>query len=135
MNDASQPLQEFFAADPIPLKAQENEPKKERKKRTPRAEPKRAAPEEPKAPKKRGRKPKVVGQAPDFRVLHRELNAIKQRNGLSNPVKVNLGAAIAALAGLKPEEAQMVARAAQTLGTMPKRSRGRIVAALARMFA
>ena len=93
-------------------------PKKERKKRQPRKAPAGAAPaaEAPAAPKndRRKRAPRVEGK--------------------TRSAKVSLDIAITALAGLKPDEAQMVAAAASKLGGLPKRARSRIVGALARMF-
>lgn len=90
--------------------------RKKRKKRTPPTE--AAVPMETPTPKKERKKrtPRAAGER-------------KPRSA-----KVLLDVAITALAGLKPDEAQMVAAAAGKLGAMPKRSRGRIVAALARMF-
>lgn len=91
-------------------------PKKERKKRRPRKAPAEATPAAEAPPKngRRKRAPRVEGKA--------------------RSAKVSLDIAITALAGLKPDEAQMVAAAASKLGGLPKRARSRIVGALARMF-
>lgn len=96
-------------------------PKNGRKKRGKRKPPVEATPAaEAPAPKKERKKrtPRAAGEPRKAKTA-----------------KVALDVAITALAGLKPDEAQMVAAAAGKLGAMPKRSRSRIVAALARMFA
>lgn len=116
--------QDFFDSQNKP-DAPPAEPAKERKKRSPRKPPADAAPAEPKKERKKRAAPTGNGAAPKKERKKREPRA----------AKVALDVAISALAGLKPDEAQMVAAAAGKLGAMPKRSRGRIVAALARMFA
>ena len=67
------------------------------------------------APKKRGRKP-------------------RSDTG-PRGTKIDLSLAFTALSGLKPEDAKLVSRLASHLGTMPKRSRTRIVQALSHIFA
>ena len=93
-----------------------DKPKKERKKRQPRKAPAEATPAAEAPPKngRRKRAPRVEGK--------------------TRSAKVSLDIAITALAGLKPDEARMVAAAASKLGGLPKRARSRIVGALARMF-
>ena len=121
--------QDFFDSQNPPAAAPPPAPpKKERKKRSPRKPPAEAAPAADVSPTNRRRKGKVPTNAP--------AKPRKERNKREpRAAKVALDVAISALAGLKPDEAQMVAVAAGKLGAMPKRSRGRIVAALARMFA
>lgn len=118
--------QDFFDSQNKP-EAPPAEQKKPRKPRSARKPPAEAAPvaDKPKRERKKRAAPAGNGAAPKKERKKREPRA----------AKVALDVAISALAGLKPDEAQMVAAAAGKLGTMPKRSRGRIVAALARMFA
>lgn len=99
---------------PAAAKAEPEAPnsKKERKKRTPRQPPADAA--SPTEKKKRGPKP--------------------GGNKKARTAKIEIGAALHALAGLNEDEVAMVIAAANRLSGMPKKSRGRIVAALARMF-
>lgn len=103
----------FDSASPKPATPEQPTPaKKERKKRTPRQPPVTATP--PAEKKKRGPKP-----AGDKKV---------------RTAKIEIGAALHALAGLNEDEMAMVIAAANKLSGLPKKSRGRIVAALARMF-
>lgn len=122
MDDA---LPDFF--DQADKAEATNKPAKNgrRKKRTPRPQPDQSVAEAADKPAKNGRR-KKRGPKPGAKRKERKPRA----------PKIDLTAALDALAGLTEDDAKIVSRiAAGLLQQLPKRSRGRVVAALARLFA
>lgn len=115
MDDA---LPDFFDSQAAPpAEAAPAKPKKgQRKKRTPRPQPEQqAAPAEPK--KKRGPKPGT------------------RREKKTRAARIELSLAFHALTGLSVDEAKLVSSIATGLQATPRKSRGRIAAALGKLFA
>jgi len=124
MEDA--PLPDFFDSQAKPAKTPTEPAKKrgrpakakpERKARTPRPKPvETAAPEAVSEPKKRGPKP-----------------GTKRKSAPRSP-KIELSVAFHALTGLSLDEAKIMASISAGLQQVPKKSRGRVVAALGKLF-
>jgi hypothetical protein len=112
------PFESFepFAPGALPAADPPTAGKKTRKKRTQAAQPVPATPATPKAGKAR--------------------NPPAERRGkVARPASIDLQTAVVALVGLKPDDAQMLSRMVFALQNVPKKSRGRIVAALGKVFA
>lgn len=112
------PLPDFFdsQAKPAETAAPESAPKK---KRTPRAQP---AGEAPTAPPPAAPKPERQKRGPNK----------KPRQARS--AKIELSVAFHALTGLSLDEARIMASITSGLQQVPRKSRGRVVAALAKLF-
>ena len=130
MNDK---LGDFFETTPPPGSDTPAEsPKSGRKKRNKRKPPATEVAPAADAPKDGRRKKRKPRQTPAEGTAATPKRTRKTRQPRS--VKIDLAVAVQAMAGLKEDDAAIVAVIAERLNTLPKRSRGRIVAALARMF-
>jgi hypothetical protein len=122
MEDA--PLPDFFDSQAKPAETPAEPAKKRgrpakatRKARTPRPKPvETATPEAAPEPKKRGPKPGT------------------KRKTVPRSPKIELSVAFHALTGLSLDEAKIMASISAGLQQVPKKSRGRVVAALGKLF-